>query len=202
VAEVLVSFTAPTRARNGDLYWGRAMGRIAPDGMWEGWVEFVRAGDDETVKTGRETGQPTHADLRYWALGLTQTFLEGALNRALAPAPQPPAPQPRVIVNSAPRSAPPRHLGLPRRIVLDPFQTFVQGEDLLRHQLMALSGDDLNNIVEAYGFPPVTTPVAPHQSRVVEQIVQGVRARYESVNEADVRAEQAERNREARPDSP
>ena len=193
MAEVLVSFTAPTRARNGDLYWGRAMGRLAPDGMWEGWVEFARAGDDETVNTGRETSQPTHADLRYWALGLTQTFLEGALNRAMAPAPQPPAPQPRLMVNAAPRSAPPHQKGVPRRIVLDPFQTFIQGEDLLRSQLMALSPDDLQNIVEAYGFPPTTTPVAPHQSRVVEQIVRGVRARYEGGVEQPPRAEPEQR---------
>ena len=199
MAEVLVSFTAPTRARNGDLYWGRAMGRLAPDGMWEGWVEFARAGDDETVNTGRETGQPTHADLRYWALGLTQTFLEGALNRALTPAPQLATPQPRVIVNSAPRSAPQRPNVIPRRIVLDPFQTFVQGEDLLRSQLMALSPDDLQNIVEAYGFPPTTSPVAPHQSKIVEQIVRGVRARYESVTGT---AERTERSREARPEAP
>ena len=188
MAEVLVSFTAPTRAQNGDLYWGRAMGRLAPDGMWEGWVEFARAGDDETVNTGRETGQPTHADLRYWALGLTQTFLEGALNRALSPAPQLAAPQPRVIVPAAPRSAPPRPSAVPRRVILDPFQTFVQGEDLLRSQLMALSYDDLRNIVEAYGFPPLTAAVAPHQSAIVEQIVAGVRARYEPVSRS--RAEQ------------
>jgi hypothetical protein len=197
VAEVLVSFTAPTRARNGDLYWGRAMGRLAPDGMWEGWVEFARAGDEETVNTGRETGQPTHADLRYWALGLTQTFLEGALNRALTPAPQLAAPQPRVVVNSAPRSAPQRPSAIPRRIVLDPFQTFIQGEDLLRGQLMALSNDDLQNIIEAYGFPPTQAPVAPHQSRVVEQIVRGVRARYQSVTGSGA----ATRNIEIRPDA-
>ena len=180
MAEVLVSFTAPTRARDGDLYWGRAMGRMAPDGMWQGWVEFVKAGDDEVVNTGRETSQPTHADLRYWALGLTQTFLEGALNRALTPAAQLAAPEPRVEIESAPRPAPaPRFSGLPRRVILDPFATFVQGEDVLRRQLMALSHDDLQNMVEAYGFPPLKTPVPPHQSSIVERIVAGVRARYE-----------------------
>ena len=193
MAEVLVSFTAPTRAASGDLYWGRAMGRLAPDGMWEGWVEFARAGDDEIVNSSRETSQPTHADLRYWALGLTQTFLEGALTRALSPVPHLAAPEPRVIVNSAPRSAPPRHNGIPRRVILDPFATFVQGEDLLRGQLMALSHDDLQNIVEAYGFPPMKSPVAPHQSAIVEQIVAGVRARYEGVTDRSRPAEVEQR---------
>jgi hypothetical protein len=201
VAEVLVSFTAPTKSRGGDLYWGRAMGRLAPDGMWQGWVEFVRAGDDEVVNTGRETSQPTHADLRYWALGLTQTFLEGALNRALSPAPQLASPEPRIHVDSAPRSAPPRSGSIPRRVILDPFATFVQGEDLLRSQLMALSPDDLLNIVEAYRFPPTNKPVAAHQSAIVEQIVAGVRARYEAVAGDSVAPERVKGSPETRPDA-
>jgi hypothetical protein len=85
VAEALVTFTEPTRSKTGDLYYGRAIGRLAPDGLWEGWLEFVLAGSDETVLTPRETEQPNLTDLKYWAQGLTSVYLEGALERALHP---------------------------------------------------------------------------------------------------------------------
>jgi hypothetical protein len=87
MAEVLVSFTQPTRSPTGDLYYGRAVGRLAPDGLWEGWIEFALAGSEEVVITRRETEQPNRDDLKYWAQGLSAAYLEGALDRALRPAP-------------------------------------------------------------------------------------------------------------------
>lgn len=86
MAEVLVSFTEPTKSATGDLYYGRAIGRLASDGRWEGWIEFVLAGSDEVVMTPRETAQPNRTDLKYWAQGLSGVYLEGALERALHPA--------------------------------------------------------------------------------------------------------------------
>ena len=87
MAEVLVTFTTPTKAKSGDLYYGRVLGRAAPDGRWEGWIEFELAGSDEIVRTDAETEQPNRADLKYWAQGLSATYLEGALDRALNPTP-------------------------------------------------------------------------------------------------------------------
>jgi hypothetical protein len=86
MAEVLVTFTTPTKARNGDLYYGRVLGRAASNGLWEGRIEFELAGSDEIVMTDRETEQPNRTDLNYWAQGLSATYLEGALERALRPA--------------------------------------------------------------------------------------------------------------------
>ena len=85
MAEVLVTFTTPTKAKNGDLYYGRVLARLAPDGLWEGRIEFELAGSDEFVRTERETEQPNRADLMYWAQGLSAAYLEGALERALRP---------------------------------------------------------------------------------------------------------------------
>ena len=65
MAELLVTFTEPTRSETGDLYWGRAFGRVGRDGLWDGWIEFMRAGDDVTVTSPRETQQPNRADLVY-----------------------------------------------------------------------------------------------------------------------------------------
>jgi hypothetical protein len=108
VAEALVTFTEPTKSSSGDLYYARAIGKATKDGLWEGWIEFVLAGSDETVTTARETSQPNRELLRYWAQGLTAVYLEGALQRALQPTPAlRPSAESRVFVDSAPRDAQP-----------------------------------------------------------------------------------------------
>lgn len=177
-----MTFTEPTRSATGDLYYARALGRVAPDGLWEGWLEFTRAGDDDLVTTRRETEQPNRADLVYWAQGLTQTYLEGALERALSPAPT-------VVVRDEERTfvdAEPRLAGSPSpsatpRVVLDPFLTYAEGENLLRNQLRALSRDHLQNIVEAYRFADgaeADWPRTASKDALAERIVERVRARY------------------------
>jgi hypothetical protein len=181
VAELLVSFTAPTRSPIGDLYWPRALGQRADDGLWEAWIEFTRAGDDEVVCTARETEQPNRADLAYWAQGLTATYLEGALNRALRPTPAlAPVVEERKYVNSAPRR-PITAAPISRRVVLDPFLTYTEGEDLLRKQLHALSHDHLHTIVDAYQFASPSegdwVRTAP-DGDLVERIVERVRERF------------------------
>jgi hypothetical protein len=48
--------------------------------LWIGWLEFKSA--SKTLKTGEETSQPNKEAVAYWATGLEQVFLEGALKRA------------------------------------------------------------------------------------------------------------------------
>ena len=84
MAEVLVDFDTTIRADDGTKWHPRVCGAIADDCLWEGWVEFLPAGgeDREPIRTRRETEQPKRSDLMYWAQGLTQVYLEGALQRA------------------------------------------------------------------------------------------------------------------------
>ena len=83
MAEVLVQFQTVMTAPDGRRFVPSACGR-ADGHVWEGWLEFAPvAGDGEALRTGRETVQPNRDDLMYWAQGLTQVFLEGALSRAL-----------------------------------------------------------------------------------------------------------------------
>ena len=182
-AEVLVTFTEPTRSKTGDLYYGRALGRVAPDGLWQGWVEFILAGSDEVVESPRETTQPNRADLVYWAQGLTAAYLEGALERALSPAPARAIPETRAFVESSPKPSPQPQPGLSRHVVLDPFIVYAEGEGVLRSQLRALSRDHIQNIVEAYGFAggheQDWVRTAPAEA-MAERIVERVRARYTS----------------------
>ena len=84
MAELLVEFDTTIRAEDGSNWHPRVWGGIAEDALWEGWLEFLPAGgeDHEPIRTGRETEQPKRSDLMYWAQGLTQVYLEGALQRA------------------------------------------------------------------------------------------------------------------------
>ncbi len=194
MAEVLVSFTVPTRSPTGDLYWPRALGRRADDGLWQGWIEFTRAGDDVVVCTARESTQPNRADLMYWAQGLTATYLEGALDRALKPAPTavPQRDDTPAFVNSAPRRAVNSPRAISRRVVLDPFSTYAEGEELLSNQLRALSHDHLQSIVDAYGFATADEAAwvrsAPDNA-LVQRIVERVRDRFATATETAPAAE-------------
>jgi hypothetical protein len=150
-----------------------------PGGNWQGWIEFVPADlEAEPVRSPRETTQPNHADLTYWATGLTPVYLEGALRRALAPttisAPSPAKPPvfaepaPRVTAVEAPTGT----------SVLDPFSVYQKGEGLLRRQLGALSAWHLVNIVREYELAPPESPGFEHlpAAALIDMIVSGVKA--------------------------
>lgn len=105
MAELLVKFTEPTRHESGQ-YWPAVYGGLADDGLWEAWIEF-RAEDGRTLRTPRETEQPNREFTEYWAQGLTATYLEGALSRAMKPIDAAERVEARRLVTSPPRSAPP-----------------------------------------------------------------------------------------------
>jgi hypothetical protein len=54
------------------------------DGSWEGWLEFVPADADASVRyaTPIETHQHDRPTMERWASGLTRVYAEGALARA------------------------------------------------------------------------------------------------------------------------
>jgi hypothetical protein len=171
MAEVLVRYTATVRGNDGTEWVPQACAGIADDGLWEGWIEFVSG--ERAIRTGRETEQPNRDDLMYWAQGLSEAYLQGALIRATT--------ERKVIPGEpvfAPRFDGPARPTAPRgfriRAVLDPFATYLQGENLLRGQLTALSHDNLVAIVEDYALPVYGT--SDMQTRkLVDAIVDSVR---------------------------
>jgi hypothetical protein len=177
VAEVLVQFTEPVIADDGTVYVARACGSEMPDGLWQGWIEFLPIGDGEAVRSGRETTQPKHEDLAYWATGLTAVYLEGALIRALKPAVMPPEPviPPPVFDTPAGEDLPPTPM---HEAVLNPFSVYRKGESLLRRQLAALSEWHLVNIIEAYKLSDVSVDELNRMpaAGLIELIVSNVRA--------------------------
>jgi hypothetical protein len=175
VAELLVEFADPV-SNAGKSYIARACGDEMPDGMWQGWIEFIPIGDGEPVRSGRETTQPNRVDTEYWATGLTPIFLEGSLSRALNPLRRTLARPPDAPIFSTPaepiRSGPPAH-----ESILDPFSVYRKGETLLRGQLSAFSAWHLVNIVRAYKLSDADPAVLQRQqpSQLVELIVGAVR---------------------------
>jgi hypothetical protein len=157
MAEVLTEFESSVRDANGREFMARACGRECPDGHWEGWLEFVPLDGGIVVRSARETTQPNRVDTEYWATGLTPIYLEGALHRALEPvqvvertidvrpAYDAPAPDRPIVSVSGTRTA-------RARPVLNPFEVYQQGEDILRGQLGALDAPRLRDIIRGYSL--------------------------------------------------
>jgi hypothetical protein len=172
MAEVFVSFDQPVRDELGE-YRGRAIGRLADDGMWEGWVEFSPTdGTTEVLVTGIESRQPERTHLEYWATGLTPVFLEGALQRARRPVtvrvrplelPLSDGPKPRdqVVSRVVPGPEP----------VLDPFSIGARSLDVLHQELGALNRPRLLNIISAYDLNPGSEDVSWMSDRQLMQFI-------------------------------
>ena len=172
MAEVLVRYAAEVLDSDGARWTPQACGGIADDGLWEGWIEFVSG--DRAIRTGRETEQPSRDMVMYWAQGLTATYLEGALARAMRqPNDVPHEPNFMPRFESSARKTAPRGF-VPGRAILNPFTTLAQGEQLLRGQLDALSRDNLVAIVEDYALP-VEIPGDMSPRGLADAIVEAVK---------------------------
>jgi hypothetical protein len=177
VAEVLVEFDTTVSGRDGTRWLPRVCGRVADDGLWEGWIEFLPIRDSaEPVRTPRETEQSNRNALMYWAQGLTQVYLESALLRALEPPPRRRSSSTTVtrpyFDSPAPRFAPDPEPGLP---VLNPFEVYEQGENVLWRQLSALSRARLLDIVTRYGLPNAAAAHDSSRETLVATIMSAVR---------------------------
>jgi ATP-dependent Clp protease ATP-binding subunit ClpA len=68
---------------DGNVFACASYGKQRADGRCEGRIVFFPVRGGSPVATDRETTQPRRSSLEYWADGLTPTFLQGALARAL-----------------------------------------------------------------------------------------------------------------------
>jgi hypothetical protein len=148
VAEVIHVFSVPILL-NGRLYRAQVCGREEGH-VWFGWIEFVSEDGLDARRTRRETTQPDREALVYWATGLSVTYLEGALARALEPPVGrrvPPLAEPAFNRPAPPLQGEPV---LVEHAVLDPFSVASKGKGLLRSELQALRGWHLRNIIRVY----------------------------------------------------
>jgi hypothetical protein len=177
--EVLRQFAGPVLSSDRLPYRAQVVGAEMEDGRWEGWIEFIPLAGGTPVRTPRETTQPNRADTFYWATGLSTTYMEGALSRALD----------KPVVVASPERAEPffRHAAPavtdvsmsppPVEAVLDPFSVFEKGEALLRAELGALSSWHLVNILRRYRIADSSEEALDRlpQGDLIEMIVAGVR---------------------------
>ena len=180
--ETLLQFPRSIAAPDGTLYEARACGAPMDATMWQGWIEFIPIGGGEPLRSPRETTQPNRTDTEYWATGLTDVYLEGALRRAIEPPPisvPPLPPQPSVFSRPAASTVPPNDAA--PMSILDPFSVYEKGESLLRKQLSALSAWHLVNIAREYELTELPVDALNRMPAVelIEVIVGGVRREME-----------------------
>ena len=173
VPELLVQFDEPLIAADGQRYEGQVWGREDDIGRWIGWLEFVPRDGGTAICTDFETVQPNRRDLEYWATGLTLVYLEGAMARAQYASGEPATPHIAPAGASRAADAPP----LPMRPALDPFNTYLQGEGILRAELGALSADRLRSIAVAYGISSPESSATSSADELQEQIIVAARRR-------------------------
>ena len=179
MTEVLVDYENTIADADGSRWAARACGRRGATNMWEGWIEFVPLDlDRKPIRSTRETTQPSREDLLYWATGLTPVYLRGALTRALE-APlirttprrvQPHFDGPAPSIVHAPAPAPRAHA------ILDPFDVYAQGEDILIAQLDALDTSHLRDIVRVYQLMAEENATTATRLDLASTIVNAARA--------------------------
>lgn len=147
--------------------------------MWEGWIEFIPAdGSSDVLVTAVETHQPERQHLVYWATGLSQVYMEGALTRARnsltvrvpvidEPVSDQPARRRVVVERVIPKPEP----------VLDPFEIGGRNIDILRQQLTALHRPRLLNIISAFDLAADVDVTQMSEAQLVAFIVAAVEAR-------------------------
>jgi hypothetical protein len=67
---------------DGATYVVLVYGSKRKDGTWSGSLQFRDVKSNKTLATGQETSQPDRKALEYWATGVEDVYLQGALRRA------------------------------------------------------------------------------------------------------------------------
>jgi len=153
-AIVLRTFDEPVSASAETSFVAKICGRERADGMWEGWVEFVPRGGSPILRSHRETTQPNRRLMEDWASRLSQTYLQGCLERTLRAEkpqhrPQAPMSEPPHFDGPAP-SAGSRRRPAPDDAGLNPFLHYKEGPDALTGKLEELSANELRIVARAY----------------------------------------------------
>ncbi len=188
--EVLAQFDNAVVTSDGMVNRAQACGQPMPDGIWDGWIEFIPVGGGAPLRSPRETTQPNRVDTAYWASGLSPTYLEGAFERAR----RPPVVKVRTVTPETPifNEPAPDFINVEVRArahpILDPYAVYERGEMALRQKLGALSEMHLVNIIVGYSLSdqPAAALSGLSQEALIGIIVAGVVAR-ESVNEEEGR---------------
>jgi hypothetical protein len=149
MAELIADLPSRVIDSEGREFYVSVVGNPRLDGEWEGWLEYVPLDESEVLLTRIETTQSNRAALEHWAAGLTDTYVQGAFQRAVAATPDLLSDRVvarRAVVAAAVESA---TTDLP-----DPFELLQLGTDRMRARLTALPRATLLSIIAAFGLNP------------------------------------------------
>lgn len=123
--ELIRTYPNVVRETDGSVFACASYSKQRADGRWEGRIVFFPQHGGPPVATDRETTQPRRASLEYWADGLSPTFLQGALSRALwrgsdatPDVPPPPVQEDAAASEDAIRTDDPVHVEPPRSLTV------------------------------------------------------------------------------------
>ena len=83
MALVLAEYDGAVVGPKGHEFRARACALPTRKGQWQAWIEFDPIDGAPRFKSPQETTQPTRSGVVSWALSLTPSHLECALDRAL-----------------------------------------------------------------------------------------------------------------------
>ena len=133
-------------------YYASVAAEQRPDGMWEAWLEYVPTDETDPLVTPTETTQSSRADVVRWANALTDTYVEGAFERAVEATL---VTSPRVVARRASAdSAVDPVAATVRGELPDPFELYASGVTTMRIRLATLPRSMLLDTIEAFGLNP------------------------------------------------
>jgi hypothetical protein len=148
MAEIIESLPFVVAGGAGQDFYVSVAGAQRSDGEWEGWLEFVPLDESDALITPTETTQPNRAALQHWAGVLSETYVQGAFERAVAATVAPP--DFRMVSTRIDKSATfAATVDLP-----DPFELHTQGRETMRKRLSAWPRATLLNIIAASNLNP------------------------------------------------
>jgi hypothetical protein len=151
---------------SGTDYYVSVAGEQRADGRWEAWLEYVPGGESEPLQTDIETTQTTRADVVRWAETLTETYVQGAFDRAAVV-----AAESRLVARRADAVVAAAAADVAAD-AFDPFELYEQGTIEMRRRLAPLTRSELLAIIDAFGLNPAQKSLAwLSQSQLVTFIV-------------------------------
>jgi hypothetical protein len=133
---------------DGEEFYVSVAGELRSDGRWDGWLEYVPLDESEPLLTPTETTQSTRAALAHWADVLSDTYVQGAFDRAARATPDPM--MRRIVARQIPRVVPTD----PVTDLPDPFQLLETGRATMRSTLSALPRPMLLAMIAEFGLNP------------------------------------------------
>lgn len=151
MAELISHLPSRVIDSEGREFYVSVVGTPRIDGEWEGWLEYVPLDESDVLVTPVETTQSNRATLERWAAALTDTYVQGAFQRAVTATPD--VLDSRVVARRAVVAA----VESATTDLPDPFELIQLGTDRMRARLYALPRVTLLSIIAASGLNPAGT---------------------------------------------